>query len=166
MFGIKLYPGFEYDQWPIQTTGELLFIVQMCVVHERPGTWRRKSNPEGLTWPYLGSDVLAACAPTRHPVVIAFQFHAVPMNRGRFVELIHDSDFDWPAALQYEWRTRHGQFLRKQPVILLYLIAEPGWKTVGGWAFAHPEPELACSTVCGTGGRLPVTVIPSTIPAM
>ena len=79
--GIKLRPRFDYDQRPIQPAGKLFFIMQMRVIHESPGTRRRKSDEEGMTGLNLGSDFIAARAPACHSVVIAFHFHAVPMNR-------------------------------------------------------------------------------------
>ena len=63
------------------------------------------------------------------------------------MQLIDDGYFDWLAALKYYWRTGHRQIVREQPVILLQLIAESRWKTVGSWAFPHPQPDLASSTV-------------------
>ncbi len=34
-------------------------------------------------------------------------------------------------------------------MFLLHLIAESGWKAIGGRAFPHPKPDLASSSVCG-----------------
>ena len=79
--GIKLSARFDYDQGSIQPAGKLFFIVQMRVVHESPGTRRRKSDEEGVTGLNLGSDFIAARPPACRSVVIAFHFHAVPMNR-------------------------------------------------------------------------------------
>ena len=74
-------PGSTTISGPYNPPEKPFFIMQMRVIHESPGTRRRKSDEEGMTGLNLGSDFIAARAPACHSVVIAFHFHAVPMNR-------------------------------------------------------------------------------------
>src|SRR6185369_7641486 len=140
---IKLSSGLKYDQCSIESSRELRLIVHVRVVDKSSSSRRCEASTKGTLRLNCRSDVGTIAAPPDHTVVVALQFHAVPVNRGRFRNMIHHRNFRRAAALEdHRWSgcTRHCCRIASR---FLQLITESRRYTVLCSTLAHYEPKLS-----------------------
>src|SRR5512133_1617159 len=144
---IKLSSGLKYDQCSVESSRELRLIIHVRVIDKSSSSRRCEACTKGTLRLNRGSDVGAIAAPPDHTVVVALQFHAVPVNRGRFRNMIHHRNFRGAAALEYHRWSRCTRHCCRIVSRFLQLITESRRYTVLCSTLAHYEPKLSNSGV-------------------
>ena len=91
----------------VQPRGELPIVVQVRVIDERAGPGRREAHHESVPRPDHWCCMIFRPTPAVNPVVSAFQFHSVPMNRRCFGQVIDQRDSDWLTAPEHDHWAGH-----------------------------------------------------------
>jgi anti-sigma-K factor RskA len=98
----------EDEHRAVKTGRQLPAVVKVRVVHERAGARRRESHDEAFSGLDERRQTLARAAPAVDAVVVAFQLHAVPVDRGCFRQPVDESNLHWLSAMEDERRSGKG----------------------------------------------------------
>jgi hypothetical protein len=104
---VEPFTRFEDEHRAVKTGRQLPAVVKVGVVHERAGARRRESHDEAFSRPDERRQSLARAAPAVDAVVVTFQLHAVPVDRGCFRQPVDERNLHWLSSMEDECRSRN-----------------------------------------------------------